>query len=111
VAQAGARDTMNTLARTDGRAIGWVRVPHHHSPCGWCLMLASRGIILYRSAAAARAAWLENCHCTAEPVFSRDHYFNSPQFARIRALIMVRGDISVWKCRVGGRALSNYFMH
>ena len=109
VAQAGARDTMNTLARTDGRAIGWVRVPHHHSPCGWCLMLASRGIILYRSAAAARAAWHENCHCTAEPVFSRDHNFNSPQFARNRALHKMWGDIAAGKGRAGVRAWRNYF--
>lgn len=109
-AQSGARDTINTMARDDPRAIGWVRVPHHPTPCGWCLMLASRGIILYRSAATARSAWHENCHCTAEPVFSRDHYFTSPQFAKNRALYVIWRQQGFGKGREGERDFRNYFL-
>lgn len=108
-AQSGARDTINTLANRDRRALGFVRVPHHPTPCGWCLMLASRGIILYKSAAAARSAWHENCHCTAEPVFSRDHYFNSPQFAKNRALYFLWQEHGYDKGRQGERDFMNYF--
>lgn len=109
-AQSGARDTINAMARDDPRAIGWVRVPHHPTPCGWCLMLASRGIILYRSAATARSAWHENCHCTAEPVFSRDHYFTSPQFAKNRALHVIWQEQGFGKGREGERDFRNYFL-
>lgn len=108
-AQSGARDTINTLANRDPRAIGWVRVPHHPTPCGWCLMLASRGIILYRSAASARSAWHENCHCTAEPVFSRDHYFTSPLFAKNRALYFLWQEHGYGKGQQGERDFMNYF--
>lgn len=108
-AQSGARDTVNSLAGADHRAIGWVRVPHHPTPCGWCLMLASRGIVLYKSAASARSAWHENCHCTAEPVFSRDHYFTSPQFAKNRALNMLWRDHGFGKGKQGERDFGNYF--
>lgn len=109
-AQSGARDSINTMARKDPRALGWVRVPHHPTPCGWCLMLASRGIILYRSASSARSAWHENCHCTAEPVFSRDHYFTSPQFAKNRALHMIWQEQGFGKGRQGERDFRNYFL-
>src|SRR5699024_1934271 len=108
-AQSGARDTINTLANRDPRAIGWVRVPHHPTPCGWCLMLASRGIILYRAAASARSAWHENCHCTAEPVFSRDHYFTSPLFAKNRALYFLWQEHGYDKGQQGERDFMNYF--
>lgn len=108
-AQSGARDTINTLANTDPRALGWVRVPHHPTPCGWCLMLASRGIILYKSAASARSAWHENCHCTAEPVFSRDHYFTSPQFAKNRALHVIWRRTGFGKGQQGERDFRNHF--
>lgn len=108
--QSGARDIVNRLASRDERCAGWVRVPHHPTPCGWCLMLASRGIILYRSATTARAAWHENCHCTAEPVFSRDDYFTSPQFARNRALYMMWKDHGFGRGRQGERDFRNYFL-
>lgn len=108
-AQSGARDTVNDLAQRDPRAIGWVRVTHHPTPCGWCLMLASRGIILYKSAASARSAWHENCHCTAEPVFSRDHYFTSPQFAKNRALHIIWQRRGFGKGQQGERDFRNHF--
>lgn len=109
-AQAGARDDMNSLTKADPRAIGWVRVPHHPTPCGWCLMLASRGVIYYKSAATARSAWHQNCHCTAEPVFSRNHFFTSPMFAKNRALYKLWRDYGYDKGKAGERAFRNYFL-
>lgn len=109
-AQSGARDVVNNLATRDPRAIGWVRVPHHPTPCGWCLMLASRGIILYKSAATARSAWHENCHCTAEPVFSWEHYKSSQQFAKNRALHMLWQDHGFGKGERGEKDFRNYFL-
>lgn len=109
-AQAGARDDLNSLVKADPRAVGWVRVPHHPTPCGWCLMLASRGLIYYKSAASARSAWHENCHCTAEPVFSREHYMSSPLFAKNRALHMMWRDHGFGKGKRGERDFRNYFL-
>lgn len=85
-AQQGARAQMTLLTQNDKRAIGYVRQPHSVNPCAWCLALASRGIMLYKSEASARAAWHPNCQCSAEPVFSRDEYFTSDRFLVNRSL-------------------------
>lgn len=109
-AQSGARDEVNSLVKADNRALGWVRVPHGPNPCGWCLMLASRGIIYYKSAANARAGWHENCHCTAEPIFSRNHFFTSPLFAKNRALFKLWQDHGFGKGRQGEKDFRNFFL-
>lgn len=108
-AQQGARTEVRTLAESDPRAIGYVRVPHSANPCGWCLMLASRGIILYKSKQNALNAWHDNCHCTAEPVFSKDYYYTSPTFAKNRALAMMWKDIARGKGAKGVTAWRSHF--
>lgn len=86
-AQEGGRSEIAALAAVDGRAIGFVIIPKGPHPCYWCLMLASRGINLrFKSAASARATlYHDNCKCSVEAIFDREHYFSSPTFARTRA--------------------------
>lgn len=96
-AQQGGRTAVATIAAHDGRAIGWVSVPRGSNPCYWCMMLASRGLMLYRSDMGATAysdLWHDNCKCVTEPVFSRDHYFTSPTFARNRLAYKLWGDFA-----------------
>ncbi|OKI45245.1 VG15 protein [Micromonospora sp. CB01531] len=73
----GARGTVWNNAERDKRVIGYVRMSRTGTPCGWCAMLISRGPV-YRSESAAEYAdgdkYHDNCHCVAEPVFSREQY-------------------------------------
>ena len=87
--QAGARNEIARLTLVDNRAIGYVRQTHSANPCPFCLVLASRGILLYKSEASASSAWHTNCQCSSEPVFSRDQYFTDSKFAQNRALHML----------------------
>ena len=96
-AQQGARTAVATIAAHDNRAIGWVSVPRGEAPCYWCMMLASRGLMLYRSDMGATTysdLWHDNCKCVTEAVFSRDHYFTSPTFARNRLAYNLWGDFA-----------------
>lgn len=82
----GARDTVSSLAERDKRVIGYVRVSQTGTPCGFCAMLISRGVIFYSSESSAtfRAdgkKYHDNCNCIAVPVYSKSEYENSPKFA------------------------------
>lgn len=99
-AQQGARTAVATIAAHDERAMGWVSVPRGDQPCYWCMMLASRGLMLYKSDMGATSysdLWHDNCKCVTEPVFSRDHYFTSDTFARNRLAY------NIWTDFAGGR--------
>lgn len=100
----GARSEIASLTTKDKRSKGYVRVIRSPRPCGFCLMLASRGISggAYRSAATALAFWHENCMCEAEPIFSIDQYFKDPAFANNRALF------KMWKDIVGNRGRGGF---
>lgn len=48
-----ARGITYSLAETDARVLGWARYSTTGTPCGWCAMLISRGV-LYKSRVAAQ---------------------------------------------------------
>ena len=83
-----ARGFVYAIGSKDPRLIGWVRYSQTGTPCGWCAMLISRGLIFYSSAEAAQHQgkdqeedkYHDNCHCVAVPVFSRSQYDNSSLF-------------------------------
>ncbi|WP_436739933.1 hypothetical protein [Streptomyces sp. BBFR102] len=83
VAMNGGRSAVWNHASRDKRAIGYIRLSRSGTPCGWCAMLISRGPV-YRSSASAQYAdgdkYHDNCHCYAEPVFSREQYSSSPLY-------------------------------
>jgi hypothetical protein len=83
----GGRSTVWNHAQKDKRAIGYIRLSRTGTPCGWCAMLISRGPV-YRSESSATYGdgdkYHDNCHCYAEPVFSREQYRNSPTYATNR---------------------------
>lgn len=101
----GARAEIQSLSSKDKGAMGFARVPHSSTPCGWCLMLASRGWMLYTSRATASAAWHENCMCSVEPVFTADQFFKSQEFLKNRTLYRLwekhgdtyEGKLSNWR--------------
>lgn len=83
-AQQGARTEVVMLTQTDKRSRGFVSVPRGPNPCYWCMMLASRGAMSYKtrpSPASVSGQWHDNCNCAIEPIFDLDHYFTSPLFA------------------------------
>ncbi|AKY03763.1 head maturation protease [Streptomyces phage Amela] len=84
VAMNGGRSTVWNHAQRDRRALGYIRLSRTGTPCGWCAMLISRGPV-YRSEKTAEYGdgdkYHDNCHCYAEPVFSREQYRNSPVYA------------------------------
>ena len=74
-----ARRAVDTLAENDDRVLGYVRVSRTGTPCPWCAMLISRGLILYSSARSAQLTeeghdYHPNCHCYAVPVYSEEQY-------------------------------------
>ncbi|AXQ61065.1 hypothetical protein SEA_HANK144_9 [Streptomyces phage Hank144] len=83
VAMNGGRSTVWNHASRDRRAIGYIRLSRTGTPCGWCAMLISRGPI-YRSESSAEYSdgdkYHDNCHCYAEPVFSREQYNSSSAY-------------------------------
>ncbi|WP_420312554.1 hypothetical protein ACOB87_37980 [Streptomyces sp. YS-B37] len=83
VALNGARSTVWNHMQRDRRTIGYIRLSRTGTPCGWCAMLISRGPV-YRSQNSAEYAdgdkYHDNCHCYAEPVFSREQYNGSPTY-------------------------------
>ncbi|WLW38557.1 head maturation protease [Streptomyces phage Verabelle] len=94
IAMNGGRSTVWNHAQRDKRALGYIRLSRTGTPCGWCAMLISRGPV-YRSQSSAEGGgsvanygdgdkYHDNCHCYAEPVFSREQYRNSPIYAMNR---------------------------
>ncbi|QMP84553.1 head maturation protease [Streptomyces phage Endor2] len=84
IAMNGGRSTVWNHAQRDRRALGYIRLSRTGTPCGWCAMLISRGPV-YRSEKTAEYGdgdkYHDNCHCYAEPVFSREQYRNSDVYA------------------------------
>lgn len=83
----GARGTTWTLADRDRRVIGYVRYSKTGTPCGWCAMLLSRGLVakyVYRSADSALYSegdlYHDNCQCDVEAIYSTAQYESSPRF-------------------------------
>ncbi|MFC9736679.1 hypothetical protein ACFVKC_02020 [Streptomyces noursei] len=84
VAMNGGRSALWNHTNRDKRALGYVRLSRTGTPCGFCAMLISRGIA-YKSEASATYKdgdlFHDNCHCYAEPVFSRQQYGSRELFA------------------------------
>lgn len=80
VAMNGGRSTVWNHMQRDRKVVGYIRLSRTGTPCGWCAMLISRGPV-YRSSSSAEYAdgdrYHDNCHCYAEPVFSREQYNSS----------------------------------
>ena len=80
----GARSAVWSTAQRDRRVVGYARLSRTGTPCGWCAMLISRGAV-YKSQRSAEYAdgdkYHDNCHCTAEQVFTRDQFTGSDLFA------------------------------
>ncbi|ATI18872.1 hypothetical protein SEA_SQUEAKYCLEAN_9 [Streptomyces phage SqueakyClean] len=83
IAMNGGRSTVWNHTSRDRRAIGYIRLSRSGTPCGWCAMLISRGPV-YRSESSAEYSdgdkYHDNCHCYAEPVFSREQYNSSSSY-------------------------------
>lgn len=83
VAMNGGRSTVWNHMQRDRRVIGYIRLSRTGTPCGWCAMLISRGAV-YTSARSAEFTdgdkYHDNCHCYAEPVFSREQYKSSSAY-------------------------------
>lgn len=80
----GGRGAVFNYANRDKRAIGYARASATGTPCGWCAMLISRGAV-YRSERSAMLdsdgdLYHDNCHCYAEPIFTREQYKSDPRF-------------------------------
>jgi hypothetical protein len=104
----GARGPLYLAAQRDKRAIGYVRVSKTGTPCGFCAMLISRGVV-YKSEKTAgdQDLWHDNCHCIAIPVFSMRQYESNDLFA------LNREYDALWKKFIkgkysGDRALSEW---
>lgn len=107
-----ARGLVYDLADTDLRVIGWARYSKTGTPCGWCAMLISRGLV-YKSEASAGVAsggagrtgasgklietdmYHDNCRCVAVPIFMRAQ-FDSDLFS------LNRFYDQLWQDRVAG---------
>lgn len=106
-AAAAARIMMNaarglnySLADTDLKVIGWVRYSKTGSPCGWCAMLISRGLVyktraqatgkssnapsVQRGEAKETDQYHDNCKCVAVPIFILAQYEGNPLFDQNR---------------------------
>lgn len=75
----GGRGKLWSLADRDPRVLGYVRVSQTGTPCGWCAMLISRGVIFYESERSATYGedgdlYHDNCNCIAFPVYSKTEY-------------------------------------
>jgi hypothetical protein len=83
IAMNGGRSAVWNHMQRDKRAIGYIRLSRTGTPCGWCAMLISRGPV-YRSQSSAEFAdgdkYHDNCHCYAEPVFTREQYSSSATY-------------------------------
>ncbi|WP_432482588.1 VG15 protein [Kineococcus esterisolvens] len=84
MAMDGGRGWVWSAAERDKRAIGYVRLSRTGTPCGWCAMLISRGAV-YKTARGAEYVdgdkYHDNCHCYAQPVFSREQFGGDALYA------------------------------
>lgn len=73
----------------DSMAMGWMRISSTGTPCGFCAMLMSRGLVkstskhargMYKSQESADGQFHPNCHCIAVPIFSETYLKGSPLF-------------------------------
>ena len=116
-AAAAARITMNaarglpySLAEFDGRTLGWARYSRTGTPCGFCAMLISRGIV-YKNAKSAGSSldsegnpvedqdkYHDNCRCVAVPIFL-DAQRDSPLFE------LNRYYAQLWKTEIKDKGL------
>lgn len=96
----GSRNTTFQIASKDSRVVGWVRQSQTGSPCYWCAMLISRGV-LYKSRESAGGIeanqFHDNCYCVAVPVFDAEHVKNSDNFA------MNRYYHELWEKHISGK--------
>ena len=89
------------------RPFAWARVVHYdgqQGPCGFCIMLASRGPVYSSSVAAGMRAdaYHDNCHCTAVPVYtSRSWEGKSAQekYAALYDKTVVKNDLHTAEAR------------
>lgn len=99
----GARGPLYLVSSKDTAAMGWVRVSTTGTPCGFCAMLISRGVV-YRSAQTAgdQDLYHDNCHCIAVPVFSMKQYENNPLFS------LNREYDELWQKNIAGKYSGSY---
>jgi hypothetical protein len=119
VALNGGRGLAFSLAEKDPRVIGWVRISTTGTPCGFCAMLISRGLVFYSNSAVYKNKdgenyfgktsdagsvlsgdaeegdlYHDNCHCAAIPVYSREQYLNDPRYATNREFANLWKDVT-----------------
>lgn len=104
IMQNAARGLVFDLAGMDPLVEGWVRYSQTGTPCGWCAMLISRGVV-YKSQSSALAKkrdgarrvnsdgsvddhdkYHDNCRCVAVPIFYFEQYDYGDMFALNREL-------------------------
>lgn len=79
LAEQGGRDALSTARESDSECIGYYRKTDA-DPCGFCAMLASRGLVYSedRNSSRSSRAWLDeqdpeqyhpDCHCQTLPLF------------------------------------------
>lgn len=78
------RDLISDSVDIDDRALGWSRATGGTKVCAFCALMASRGPV-YKSQGTARFQPHDACHCTPEPVYSKDAAW-PPGSRRFRAL-------------------------
>lgn len=71
IALDGGRLTTIETTNNDPDAVGWYRLTDG-DPCPFCALLAGRGLV-YRSEGSASFLTHNDCGCSAEPAFTRDH--------------------------------------
>lgn len=77
------RDTITVNARLDPDAAGWRRIANPGA-CKFCVMLAGRGAVYKRPS--VQFASHENCHCSAQPVWSTDDTLEANSFQYMASL-------------------------
>lgn len=77
------RDTITQNARLDPDAAGWRRIANPGA-CRFCVMLAGRGAVYKRPS--VQFAAHENCHCSAQPVWSTDDTLEASGFQYMASL-------------------------
>lgn len=67
------RDTVVRSAASDPVRTGWARVPSGADTCGFCLVMASRGVVYLSQESAGQAAtYHSDCDCVPTPVWPGD---------------------------------------
>lgn len=76
-----ARAAVAEAATRDKNVAGWVRWSKTGTPCGFCAMLMSRGIVYKSSATAGEFSdWHDGCQCVPMLVRSLEEYQADPKF-------------------------------